>query len=106
MSKIDKGASGWLSQLKCLTLDFGSGHDLTVRVLEPRIGLHADNVELVWDSVSLSLCPSPVALCISIKINENLKKKEEEEDKSQALTGGEISDLEVTKIWAQISSLL
>ena len=32
--------------VKRLTLDFGSGHDLTLREFEPRIGLHADSSEL------------------------------------------------------------
>ena len=36
--------------VKCLTLDFGSGHDLMVHEFEP-----ADDVEPVWDSLSLSL---------------------------------------------------
>ena len=39
----------------CLTLDFHLGHDLTVHEFEPYIGLYNGSVELVWDSVSLSL---------------------------------------------------
>ena len=35
-----------------LTLDFGSGHDLTVLGMEPRIGLYA-----ALDSLFLSLAP-------------------------------------------------
>ena len=38
-----------------LTLDFGSGHDLTVRELEPHIRSCADSVEPAWDSLSLSI---------------------------------------------------
>ena len=50
----------WMAQsVKRLTLDLGSGHDLSVREFEPRIGLWADSVEPAWDSVSLSLCSSP-----------------------------------------------
>ena len=49
-----------------LTLDFGSGHDLTVRGFEPHIGLCTDNAEPTWDSLSLSLCPSP-AHALSLK---------------------------------------
>ena len=41
--------------VKRQTLDFGSGHDLTVCEIEPHIGLCADSVEPAWDS--LSLCP-------------------------------------------------
>ena len=44
-----------------LTLDFGSGHDLTVRELEPRVRLRADGTEPAWDSLSLPL-PSSLAL--------------------------------------------
>ena len=44
-----------------LTHDFGSGHDLTVRGIEPHVGLCADSMEPAWDSLSLSL---------SIKINK------------------------------------
>ena len=43
-------------------LGFGSGHDLTVRDLEPHIRLCADIMEPVWDSLSLSLSLS-LPLC-------------------------------------------
>ena len=37
--KEHRTRGGWMAQLvKCLTLDFCSGHDLTVRELEPRCG--------------------------------------------------------------------
>ena len=48
--------------IKCLTLDFGSGYDLTVWGLKPRVELLADSVEPAWDSLSPSfsaLLPSP-----------------------------------------------
>ena len=51
------GVPGWLSQLSV----FGSGHDLTVRELEPHIRLCADISEpgaSFGFSVSSSLCPS------------------------------------------------
>ena len=52
------------------TLDFGSGHDLLVRGIEPLVGLCADSVEAAWDSVSSSLCPSPAhTLFPPLKIN-------------------------------------
>ena len=41
--------------VKCLTLDFSSGHDLTVQGFEPCIGLCTDSAEPAWDSLS----PSP-----------------------------------------------
>ena len=66
------GSVGWAS-------DFGSGHDLTVRVFKPRFGLCADSSELepVLDSVSPSLSdPSPFMLSFSVsKINIKKIKK-------------------------------
>ena len=41
--------------VKRLTLDLGSGHNLTVGEVEPRIGLCTDREEPAWDSLSLSL---------------------------------------------------
>ena len=56
------------------TLDFGSGHDLTVPEIEPCIGLHADSAEPAWDSLSpLLFAPPPLSLSVSLKINK-LKK--------------------------------
>ena len=52
----------WVAQsVKCPALDFGSGHDLTVRGVEPRVGLHADSCSLFGiHSLSLSfLLPLP-----------------------------------------------
>ena len=49
-----------LAQLvKHLTLDFGSGHDLTVRESEPHIGLCADSRDPAGDSLSPSLSALP-----------------------------------------------
>ena len=47
--------------VKFPTLDFGLGHDLTVREFKPHVE------EPAWDSVSLpsSLCPSPFARALS-----------------------------------------
>ena len=54
--------------VKCPTLDFGSGHDLTVRGMEPRVEQCGTCLGF---SLSLSLCPSPAhALSLSIKINK------------------------------------
>ena len=41
--------------VKHLTLNFGSGHDLTVHEMEPLIKLCADSMEPAWDSLSPSL---------------------------------------------------
>ena len=40
------------------TLGFGSGHDLMVRGVEPRIRLGAAGGEPAWESLSLPLGPS------------------------------------------------
>ena len=58
------------------TLDFGLGHDLTVREFKPRAGLCADNIEPAWDSLSPSVSAPPLlthSLSLS-KINKMLKK--------------------------------
>ena len=41
------------------TLDFSSGHDLTVPEFEPHVGLHADSAEPAWDSLSPSRSTPP-----------------------------------------------
>ena len=50
------------------TLDFSSGHDLTVRGTEPCIWLQAGRVEPAWDSLSpsLSLPPPTCAHALSL----------------------------------------
>ena len=47
--------------VKHLILGFGSGHDLTVRELEPHIGLHTDGV------LSLSLS-APLLITLSLSL--------------------------------------
>ena len=55
-SKDEEAILGHLrGSVKRPTLGFGSGHDLTARGFEPRIGLCAGGVEPAWDSLSLSL---------------------------------------------------
>ena len=57
--------------VKHLTLDFSSGHDLSVYKLEPHIEFFADSEEPAWDSVSASLsAPPPPVLCFSQNINK------------------------------------
>ena len=62
----------WVAQLvKRLTLDFHSGPDLTVCEFESCIGLCADSVELVWDSLFLPLsAPPPLMLSLSLSQNK------------------------------------
>ena len=57
----------WAAQsAKRPTLGFVSGHDLTVRGFEPRVGLCADSVEPAWDSLSPSLSAPPHSHCLCI----------------------------------------
>ena len=52
-----------------LTLDFGSGHDLTVCEFQPQVGLRADSMEPAWDPLSPSLSAPPLLmLSLSLKI--------------------------------------
>ena len=71
---------GGLSQAS----DFGSSHDLTVRGVEPRVGLCADGLEpgaCFGFYVSLSFCLSPwswmctLSLSLSLSKINKLKKK-------------------------------
>ena len=58
-----------------VTLDFHSGHDLTVQEFEPHIGICADGAEPAWDALSLSLCPSPAhVISLSLSNNKTLNK--------------------------------
>ena len=50
--------------VKCLTLDFGSGHDLPVGGFETRVGFCVDIAEPAWDSLSPSL-----SLCLSLSLS-------------------------------------
>ena len=60
-----KNGSAWGAQsAELLTLDFGSGHDLTVREFKPRVGLCTDNAEPAWNSLSLSLSLSAPSLFV------------------------------------------
>ena len=69
----------WVARsVKCLTLDFSSGHDLTILEFEPQVGLCTNSPQPAWDSVSPSLCPSPAGtLSLSLSKYINLKKKYE-----------------------------
>ena len=57
-----------------LTLDSGSGHDLTARGFEPRLVLCADSAEPAWDSLSLSPCLSAPPL-LAISLSKKKKKR-------------------------------
>ena len=57
----------WVAQLvECLTLAFGSGHDLTVHDFQPLHGLHTDDEEPASDSFSrLHSLPLPCLCALS-----------------------------------------
>ena len=46
--------------VKCLTLEFGSGHDLTVHQFEPHVGFPIDRAEPAWDVLTPSLSAPPL----------------------------------------------
>ena len=57
--------------VKRLTLDFSSGHDLTVASeIEPCVGLCADSEEPAWDRPSLS---APPWLTLYLWLSSSLK---------------------------------
>ena len=58
------------------TPDFGSGHDLLVCEIEPRVGLCADSTEPAWVSLSPSLyalLPRACKLSLSLSLSLSLK---------------------------------
>ena len=70
----------WVApSVKRLTLDFGSGHGLTVCGIEPHVRLCTDSTKPAWDAppLSISALPPPLlslSLFLLLKINK-LKKK-------------------------------
>ena len=64
---LDYQRGTWVAQsVKCLTLGFGSGHDLAVHEFKSHIGLCADSVEPSWDSLSLFLSALPCLLSLPL----------------------------------------
>ena len=68
----------WVTQsVKRLTLDFGSGHGLTVHEIKPRMGLCTNSMEPAWDSLSPPLSPSlfaPPLLMLSLSLSLSDRK--------------------------------
>ena len=54
--------------VKRLTLDFSSGHGLTVGELQPHVGLCADSTESAWGPLSPSLSAPPL-LMLSLSLS-------------------------------------
>ena len=72
--KLQDYRATWVAQsVKCLTLDFGSGHDLTVCGIEPHVRLHTQHEPCLRFSLS-SLSAPPPAHALSLK-KINIKKK-------------------------------
>ena len=67
-----KYRGAWVAQsVKCLTLGFSSGHDLTLCEFKPHIGLCADSAVPAWDSLS---APRPAHSLFSFSKINKLKK--------------------------------
>ena len=65
-----KSRGTWAAQVvKCLTLDLGSGQDLTICGIKARVRLCADSAGSAWDSVSLSLSlfPAHAGVCLCVR---------------------------------------
>ena len=57
-NKTKQNRDSWVAlSVKNPALDFGSGHDLTVREFKLHIRLHATSVEPAWGLFFLSLSP-------------------------------------------------
>ena len=67
LKKLDFMSSYVAQLVKCPTLGFGSGHDLTIPEFEPHVmGLCANGIKPAWDSLSPSLSTHPL-LSVSLK---------------------------------------
>ena len=54
--KLTVSLGTWVAQLvKLLTLDFGSGHVLTIQEFKPHVRFCTDSMELAWYFLSTSL---------------------------------------------------
>ena len=65
----------WVAQsVKHLTRDFGSGHDLLILGIQPRVRLHTHSMEPAWDSPSPHLS-APLLLMLSRSLPQSHLKK-------------------------------
>ena len=60
---------GGAQLVKRSTLDFNSGHDLTVREFEPHIRVCDESAETAWDCLSTSLS-APLLLAHSLALKK------------------------------------
>ena len=92
--------------VKCPTLGFSSGHDLTVCGIKPHGRLCAESIEAAWDSLSPSLSAPPLhslSLSLSLSINKetflkNNNKKEKNQTCISSKTEGKLKNI-LTKLW-------
>ena len=67
----DSWGASVAQSIKCLTLHFGSGHDLTIREIEPHVRLCAKQGACLGFSLSLfPSAPLPYSCFLSLKINK------------------------------------
>ena len=67
--------------VKCPTLGFSSGYDLTVCGFKPLVRFFADSAEPTWNSLSLPLSlPLSAHRTVSLKINKFKKRIKELSD--------------------------
>ena len=73
--KVIKGI--WVApSVKHVTLDLGSGHDLTVGEFRPRVWLHGDSTEPAWDSLSPSVSAPPCSRKCSLSQKQTSQKSD------------------------------
>ena len=93
--KTNGGAWGAQS-VKCLTLDLGSGHDLTVCEIEPCVRFCADSMEPAWNSLSLFLKYINFFLKETKQMNKGEIKRERERlltiEDTLMVTRGQLGD--------------
>ena len=66
-----QGWGVWVGQsIKHPTLDFGSGHDLTVGEMKPCVGFCTGSTEPTWDSLSSSFSSSSLHV---LSVSQNKK---------------------------------
>ena len=79
--------------VKHLTLDIGSGHDLSVCGIKPCLRLRAGSTEPAWDSCSPSHSAPPLLMpSLSLKINKQkikIKNRVEERIQVEEMEAGE-----------------
>ena len=80
--RSEEGRDAWVAQsVMCLTLDFGSSHDLIVPGMKHYVRFDTDSTEPAWDSLSL---PLPCLLSLFPK-QTNIKRMKKGEQNGISL---------------------